>query len=179
LKAINHCHSLKIAHRDIKPENILLGENGSVKLIDFGLSKQVKSKKMNTIVGTPYYIAPEVLKGNYNVKCDIWSLGVIMYILLSGYLPFGGTGAAEVFEKVQAGEYSFSQKEWKKVSDEAMDLISKMLQVDTKKRYTAEQCLKHEWFVKAGEFKNDDDKDPLDPDMIKNLLAFKGSSRLK
>lgn len=179
MKAVNHCHSLKIAHRDIKPENILLDENGSLKLIDFGLSKQVKKKKMTTIVGTPYYIAPEVLTGNYNVKCDIWSLGVIMYILLSGYLPFGGNGAAEVFEKVQAGEYNFSQKEWKKVSKEAMDLISKMLQVDTKKRYTAEQCLKHEWFIKAGEFKNDSDKDPLDPDMITNLLSFKGSTRLK
>jgi calcium-dependent protein kinase len=123
---------MNIAHRDIKPENVLINESGNLKLIDFGLSKQVKSKKMNTIVGTPYYIAPEVLKGKYNVKCDIWSLGVIMYILLSGYLPFGGTGAAEVFEKVQAGEYSFSQKEWKKVSDEGKDLINHMLEVDTK-----------------------------------------------
>jgi calcium-dependent protein kinase len=128
LKAINHCHSLDICHRDIKPENILLGDNGSLKLIDFGLSEQVKkNKKMSTIVGTPYYIAPEVLKGNYNDKCDVWSLGVIMYILLSGYLPFGGTGAAAVFEKVLEGKISFSQKEWKKVSDEAIDLIKNML----------------------------------------------------
>jgi calcium-dependent protein kinase len=128
LKAINHCHSLDVCHRDIKPENILLGDNGSLKLIDFGLSEQVKNnKKMSTIVGTPYYIAPEVLKGKYNDKCDIWSLGVIMYILLSGYLPFGGDGAAAVFEKVIEGKISFSQKEWKKVSDEAIDLIKKML----------------------------------------------------
>lgn len=179
LKAVNHCHSLNIAHRDIKPENVLINDSGNLKLIDFGLSKQVKSKKMNTIVGTPYYIAPEVLKGKYNLKCDIWSLGVIMYILLSGYLPFGGTGAAEVFEKVQAGEYSFSQKEWNKVSDEGKDLIKHMLEVDTKKRYTAEQCLKHKWFTAAIEAKGDEDKDPLDQDLLKNLIQFKGSSQLK
>ena len=170
---------MNIAHRDIKPENVLINESGNLKLIDFGLSKQVKSKKMNTIVGTPYYIAPEVLKGKYNVKCDIWSLGVIMYILLSGYLPFGGTGAAEVFEKVQAGEYSFSQKEWKKVSDEGKDLINHMLEVDTKKRYTAEQCLKHSWFKVANKNKDDEDLDPLDQDLLKNLVQFKGSSKLK
>jgi calcium-dependent protein kinase len=90
----------------------LLGDNGSLKIIDFGLSKQVKKyKKMSTIVGTPYYIAPGVLKGKYNDKCDVWSLGVIMYILLSGYLPFGGTGAGEIFEKVLKGKISFGQKE--------------------------------------------------------------------
>lgn len=179
LKAVNHCHSMNIAHRDIKPENILITEDGDLKLIDFGLSKQVKNKKMKTIVGTPYYIAPEVLQGKYGLKCDVWSLGVIMYILLSGYLPFGGSGAAEVFEKVSEGKYSFSQKEWKKVSKEGMDLIEHMLEVDTKKRYTAEQCLKHKWFAVAKENKHDQDKDPLDADVLKNLVQFKGSSTLK
>ena len=123
---------MDIAHRDIKPENILINDAGDLKVIDFGLSKQVRSKKMHTIVGTPYYIAPEVLNGKYGLKCDVWSLGVIMYILLSGYLPFGGAGAAEVFEKVQAGDYSFKQKEWKKVSDEGKDLINHMLETETK-----------------------------------------------
>lgn len=178
LKAVNHCHSQNIAHRDIKPENILITEDNDLKLIDFGLSKQVKNKKMKTIVGTPYYIAPEVLQGKYGLKCDVWSLGVIMYILLSGYLPFGGSNAADVFDKVTKGEYSFTQKEWKKVSDEGKDLISHMLQVDTKKRYTAEQCLKHKWFDVAKENKNEE-KDALDPGLLKNLLEFKGSSRLK
>lgn len=101
-----------------------------------------------------------------------------MYILLSGYLPFGGSGAAEVFEKVKDGEYSFKQKEWKKVCDEAKDLISHMLETKTKKRYTAEQCLKHKWFSIAKNLK-DDKEDPLDPDTLDNLLNFKGSSRLK
>jgi calcium-dependent protein kinase len=139
LKAINHCHTEGIAHRDIKPENIMITDDGDLKLIDFGLSKQVKDKKMKTIVGTPYYIAPEVLQGKYGVKCDIWSLGVIMYILLSGYLPFGGDNAKDVFQKVQNGIYTFDQKEWKKVSPEGIDLIKNMLQTDVKKRYSAEQ----------------------------------------
>ena len=102
-----------------------------------------------------------------------------MYILLSGYLPFGGAGAAEVFEKVQAGEYSFKQKEWKKVWDEAKDLINHMLETDTKKRYTAEKWLKHKWFKKAQELKDEGDIDALDSDMIQNLLDFKGTSALK
>jgi calcium-dependent protein kinase len=114
-------------------------DSGDIKLIDFGLSKQVRNKKMKTIVGTPYYIAPEVLQGKYGLKCDIWSLGVILYILLSGYLPFSGGTVAEIFEKVSKGEYTFTQKEWKQVSPEAIDLVKCMLQVNTKKRLSAAQ----------------------------------------
>lgn len=156
----------------------MIGEDGDLKLIDFGLSKQVKNKKMTTIVGTPYYIAPEVLDGKYGVKCDIWSLGVVMYILLSGYLPFGGNNAKDVFDKVKEGTYSFKQKEWKRVSPEGIDLIQHMLEIDTKKRYTAEQCLKHDWFKVAKEM-IDDEKDPLDPQLLHNLSTFKSSSKLK
>ena len=171
---------MNIAHRDIKPENILITDSGDLKLIDFGLSKQVKFKKMKTIVGTPYYIAPEVLDGKYGVKCDIWSLGVIMYILLSGYLPFSGSNAAEVFEKVKDADYKFDQKEWKKVSPEGIDLIKKMLNINTKKRYNAEMCLNHEWFEVVDRLKNSDTaNDALDPALIQNLIEFKGTSRLK
>jgi len=179
LRAVNHCHSLGIAHRDIKPENILVNETGDLKLIDFGLSKQVKVKKMHTIVGTPYYVAPEVLEGKYGLKCDIWSLGVILYILLSGYLPFGGTSVADVFDKIKEAKYSFKQKEWKKVSPEAIELIKNMLEVNTKKRFNAEQCLKHSWFKVAKNMKEDEELDPLDPDILENLTNFKGSSRFK
>lgn len=102
LRAINHCHANRIVHRDIKPENIMIGADGELKLIDFGLSKKCKSKNshMNTIAGTPHFMAPEVLVEDYNYKCDIWSLGVLMYILLSGYLPFNGDSKAEVFAKI-------------------------------------------------------------------------------
>jgi len=90
VRAINHCHANGVVHRDIKPENIMIGADNEIKLIDFGLSKIDKSKNqhLTTIAGTPYYMAPEVLEGDYNNKCDIWSLGVLMYVLLSGYLPF-------------------------------------------------------------------------------------------
>lgn len=101
-RAINHCHANNIVHRDIKPENIMIGQDNEIKLIDFGLSKSSVSKnqKLFTIAGTPYYMAPEVLNGNYNYKCDIWSLGVLMYVLLSGYLPFQGENRNEVFDKI-------------------------------------------------------------------------------
>jgi calcium-dependent protein kinase len=89
-RAVNHCHANGVVHRDIKPENIMYGADNEIKLIDFGLSKKSKDKfnQLQTIAGTPYYMAPEVLEGEYNFKCDIWSLGVLMYVLLSGYLPF-------------------------------------------------------------------------------------------
>lgn len=82
LKAVNHLHSQNIAHRDIKPENIMIGEDGNLKLIDFGLSKQVGCEGMTAMVGSTFYIAPEVFEGKYDLKCDVWSLGVIIYILL-------------------------------------------------------------------------------------------------
>jgi calcium-dependent protein kinase len=109
LLAINHCHGINIAHRDIKPENIMYGADGEVKLIDFGLAKSQKKKQtMHTIAGTPYYMAPEVLKGKYGVECDIWSLGVLLYILLSGYLPFSGNSRAEIFEAIADGKFTMN-----------------------------------------------------------------------
>mmetsp|Transcript_15958 Transcript_15958/g.21739 ORF Transcript_15958/g.21739 Transcript_15958/m.21739 type:complete len:92 (+) Transcript_15958:462-737(+) len=85
--AINHCHAQGIIHRDIKPENIMVTDSGDLKLIDFGLAKAGKTK-LKTIAGTPYYMAPEVLEGKYGKQCDFWSLGVILYVIVSGYLPF-------------------------------------------------------------------------------------------
>lgn len=92
--AVNHLHSKGIAHRDLKPENVMYGSDERVKIIDFGLSKLTVQNNgglngnLKTLVGTPYYVAPEVLEGDYSKECDCWSLGVIMYIILSGYLPF-------------------------------------------------------------------------------------------
>ena len=87
-QALNHCHANNVIHRDIKPENIMVTKEGSVRLIDFGLSKVTTRKNLQTVAGTPYYMAPEVLRGNYGEKADLWSLGVLLYVLVSGYLPF-------------------------------------------------------------------------------------------
>ena len=88
-QAINHCHAQNIVHRDIKPDNIMITADNTVRLIDFGLSKATKNNKnMTTVAGTPFYMAPEVLEGSYSAKADIWSLGVLLYTLVCGYLPF-------------------------------------------------------------------------------------------
>jgi calcium-dependent protein kinase len=130
-QAINHCHASNIVHRDIKPENIMIGKDKELKLIDFGLSKAKNEKgKLHTIAGTPFYMAPEVLDGGYSYKADIWSLGVLLYILLSGYLPFQGDGRNEVFAKILGGQYHFNHKEFAQVSEEGKDLIRKLLVVD-------------------------------------------------
>ncbi len=89
--ALSHMHAQGVTHRDIKPENIMLTSKDEIKLIDFGLSKRhAKGQQLKTIAGTPYYMAPEVLEGNYNDKCDSWSMGVLLYVFMSGYLPFQG-----------------------------------------------------------------------------------------
>jgi len=89
--SLAHMHSQGIVHRDIKPENIMLTSRDELKLIDFGLSKRTQNnQQMKTIAGTPYYMAPEVLEGKYDAKCDTWSLGVLLYVFMSGYLPFQG-----------------------------------------------------------------------------------------
>jgi len=143
--AINHCHSNQVAHRDIKPENIMYtDEKGTdIKIIDFGLSKMAKLRELKTVVGTPYYVAPEVLEGSYGFECDCWSLGVIMYILLSGYLPFPGNTPAEVFDKVRNSVVRFHHKEFDDVSEHAKDLIAKLLTKNKKERYTCIEALKH------------------------------------
>jgi calcium-dependent protein kinase len=132
--AVNHCHHNKVAHRDLKPENIMYSESGKIKLIDFGLSKRQKGQgQLDTMVGTPYYVAPEVLEGRYGFECDLWSLGVIMYILLSGYLPFSGKATTDVFQKIKDAKVEFKQKEWVSVSKEAKDLIRKLICKDINK----------------------------------------------
>lgn len=114
LSACNHMHSQGVVHRDIKPENIMLSKEGEIKLIDFGLSQRTQgNKKLKSIAGTPYYMAPEVLDGQYDYKCDIWSLGVLLYVFMSGYLPFQGQNRNEVFNKISTGNYHFRHEEFK------------------------------------------------------------------
>lgn len=156
LSAVKHLHEHGIVHRDLKPENFIFNDktdDAEIKLIDFGLSKrfgQIKDinpkEKMHTIVGTPYYVAPEVLKGDYDFSCDVWSLGVILYIMLCGYPPFDGDSNKEIFKKVLKSKLEFDAEDWDEVSREAKELISKMLEKDPSKRISVIETLNHPWF---------------------------------
>ncbi|CAD8124734.1 unnamed protein product [Paramecium sonneborni] len=152
LSAVMYCHEQKIVHRDLKPENILFvndNQNSPLKIIDFGTSRKYDpSKKMTKKLGTPYYIAPEVLKQDYNEKCDIWSCGVILYILLCGYPPFIGKTEKEIMKKVGEGKYEFDADDWNQISKEAKNLINRMLHVNPNFRISAKQALNDAWIVK-------------------------------
>ena len=141
LQAIAYCHSQNIAHRDLKPENVLIDikNRGTIKVIDFGTSHHYSadSNVMHQQYGTPYYIAPEVLQGQYNEKCDMWSIGVMLYIMLSGRPPFNGATEEQIILKVKAGTWAFKHTEWQSISKDAMDLISKLMTRDVKKRLSA------------------------------------------
>jgi calcium-dependent protein kinase len=151
LLAVNHLHRSKIAHRDLKPENFLF-ENKSpeaeLKLIDFGLSIKFGSElgHMHSKVGTIYYVAPEVLKGNYDLKCDLWSCGVILYSMLSGNFPFFGSNHGEIIQKIKLGEYEAESEIWNGISADAKDLLKGLLCVDLNNRYSAKVALNHAWF---------------------------------
>ena len=154
LSALNYLHSKGIVHRDIKPENILVQkidkkENQDeiyIKLIDFGASNFFKENEILKLkVGSPYYIAPEVLNKNYNEKCDIWSAGVVLYVMLTGKFPFVGQTSQKLFESIKTGKYRTEGKEWEAISLEAKELIGKMLELDKNKRISASECLKSEF----------------------------------
>ena len=145
--AINHCHAQDIVHRDIKPDNIMITDNNTVRLIDFGLSKATRNKKnFTTVAGTPYYMSPEVLNGSYGKEADIWSLGVVLYTLVSGYLPFQGNSAPEVFRKIKDASFHFNHKEFESVSEECKDLIRRLLVSNAGQRLSGKQALAHPWF---------------------------------
>jgi len=183
LGCINYCHSNNIVHRDLKPENILLEQNkefDQIKIIDFGTSLVFdETKKLDEKLGTPYYIAPEVLAKNYGSKCDIWSCGIITYIVLSGIPPFNGASDQEIMKKVKVGKFSFSDPIWASISDSGKDFITKLLTKDQDKRPSAQEALSHPWIVQA----NQQQKDAVSNDMamgaLTNLQNFNAQSKLK
>ena len=154
LDAVAYLHSHNIVHRDLKPENILLQTtdvDSPIKIIDFGMAREhnVDESPMTRCLGTPYYIAPEVLRKNYDRMCDLWSVGIITYILLCGYPPFNGDDNKTIHAAILKGKYRFPVREWKGTSKEAREFIRRLLQVDTRKRMTAEEALRHPWIVNA------------------------------
>jgi len=153
--AIQHLHSKNIIHRDLKPENLLVTKDkmgrDTIKLADFGLS-MVVSEPLHTICGTPTYVAPEIIADGpegYGLQVDLWATGVIAYIMLCGFPPFASQSKnqKDLFRKIRRGHFSFPEPYWQGVSDEAKDLISKLLQVNPQDRYTADQILSHPWIA--------------------------------
>ena len=153
LSAVAFCHKNGIIHRDLKPENILLEEEEeakkeyfTIKVIDFGTSGQIKKgQKYKQTIGTPFYMAPEVLKNQYNEKCDLWSCGVILYAMLCGDPPFYSEDENEIYNLILTTEVQFNQEEWQNISDDAKDLIQKLLTKNYKNRLSAVEALQHPW----------------------------------
>ena len=182
--AINYCHNMNIIHRDLKPENILIvdrNKNGypRVKICDFGTSLMVeKGGVQKKLVGSSYYIAPEVLKKHYNQKCDIWSCGVILYILLSGKPPFEGEDDNEIMANVTIGQYDLNCAPFNRISKSAKDLIKKLLVMDINKRINAHDALNHPWFKekKAKELYNQIKDQNIIKKLLDNLKKYKRES---
>jgi calcium/calmodulin-dependent protein kinase I len=150
LKAVAFCHKRKVAHCDMKPKNLLLmaDDNDSfIKLADFGFAARVhRPKCLTKQCGTPFFVAPEILtRRPYDHQSDMWSVGCIVFLLLSGNLPFLGRSQKELFRKIVAGSYEFKSEDWAGVSDDAKDLVSKMLVLNPDKRMTSEEALRHPW----------------------------------
>ncbi|KAI3791616.1 hypothetical protein L2E82_05474 [Cichorium intybus] len=176
---IEACHSLGVMHRDLKPENFLFvdeHEDSPLKTIDFGLSVFFKpGETFIDVVGSPYYVAPEVLLKNYGPEADIWSAGVILYILLCGVPPFWGESENDIFEEVLGGKLDFSSDPWPNISESAKDLVRKMLIRDPKRRITAHGVLCHPWISEDGVAP---DK-PLDSAVLSRLTQFSAMNKLK
>lgn len=146
--ALHFCHKNGVAHRDLKPENLLVDDKDNIKVTDFGLANLQKTpdKMLHTVCGTPNYVAPEVLKeqGYNGIFADVWSCGIILFVMLAGYLPFDDPQLEELFKKIQRGDFRMC----KAFSEPVKDLISKMLIVDPHKRITLDGVMKHPWFLK-------------------------------
>jgi calcium-dependent protein kinase len=176
LSGINYLHSKGIVHRDIKPENILFSERNSyaLKIIDFDTATFFGNEHCKGMFGTVTYMAPEVIKGKYNEKCDLWSCGIILYILLCGHPPFDGTNK-DLFKIIKAFQVSFESRRWEKVSENAKDLLKKLLENDPTKRISAAEACMHPWITDhCLNVPNEDIKNVID-----RLKRFKRTSKLK
>ena len=181
LNAISYCHSRGITHRDLKPENILFETaepDSEIKLIDFGLSRKYsQDEKMHTILGTPYYVAPEVLRGEYDEKCDLWSIGALCYIMLSGQPPFKGSSNNEIFNKILRAEVDCSGSKWQSISQEAHDFVKLCLNKNADKRPSAIEALEQPWFKSLLDEVHSDKN--IDIKILENLKNYNIKENLK
>jgi calcium-dependent protein kinase len=183
LSALFYMHNHGICHRDIKPENFLLStgdKDAQLKMIDFGLSSRFSGGEfMRTKSGTPYYVAPEVLGGLYTEKCDIWSVGVLAFIMLCGYPPFNGRTDKEILALVKRGCVKFMEPEWSAISVDAKDFVKRLLEFNPNTRFSAREALEHVWL------KNNviETASVVDPDIQSRILSslrqFRTVSKLK
>ncbi|TYH94031.1 hypothetical protein ES332_A12G013600v1 [Gossypium tomentosum] len=176
---VEACHSLGVMHRDLKPENFLLvnkDDDFSLKAIDFGLSVFFKPGQIFTdVVGSPYYVAPEVLLKHYGPEADVWTAGVILYILLSGVPPFWAETQQGIFDAVLKGDIDFYSDPWPVISDSAKDLIRKMLCSQPSERLTAHEVVCHPWISQNGVAPDR----ALDPAVLSRLKQFSAMNKLK
>ncbi|KAM3690811.1 hypothetical protein ACB098_09G151500 [Castanea mollissima] len=178
LSVVAYCHLQGVVHRDLKPENFLFtskDENSPLKAIDFGLSDYVKpDERLNDIVGSAYYVAPEVLHRSYQTEADMWSIGVIAYILLCGSRPFWARTESGIFRAVLKADPSFEEAPWPSLSPDAIDFVKRLLNKDYRKRLTAAQALSHPWLAN-----HHDVKIPMDMIVYKLVKAYICSSSLR
>ena len=190
LSALNYLHSKGVVHRDIKPENILVEkvettsnfeddfESLSIKLIDFGASIFFKeNQKLTVKIGSPYYIAPEVLNRSYDEKCDIWSSGVVLYVMLTGNFPFIGNTTQKLFENIKSGRYRKSGKEYEAISNEGKELISQMLTLNPQKRIAARECLNSPFF--SNHIKTLKEIPEMLPSILTNIYKLNAREKLQ
>ncbi|KAL4611436.1 hypothetical protein ACB098_08G101300 [Castanea mollissima] len=179
VQIVHTCHCMGVIHRDLKPENFLLlnkDENSPLKATDFGLSVFYKQGEVfKDIVGSAYYIAPEVLKRRYGPEVDIWSVGVMLYILLCGVPPFWAEAEQGIFNAILRGHIDFTSDPWPSISPAAKDLVRKMLNSDPKQRLTAFQVLNHPWIKEDGEAPDT----PLDNAVLNRLKQFRAMNKFK
>ncbi|CAL5433238.1 unnamed protein product [Camellia sinensis] len=182
---VHNCHSMGVMHRDLKPENFLFlstDEDSPLKATDFGLSLFYKSGDVfKDLVGSAYYVAPEVLRRNYGAEADIWSAGVILYILLSGVPPFWGENEQSIFDAVLRGHLDFSSEPWPSISSSAKDVVKNMLRADPKERASATEVLNrtiwkdHPWMREDG----DASDKPIDVAVLTRMKQFRAMNKLK
>lgn len=180
-RAVHHMHEKLVCHRDLKPDNLMFLrsapiEDNVLKVIDFGHATTFeKGHPVRTKCGSPFYSSPEVLAHKCTEAADLWSVGVIMYVILCGYPPFYGETEKDAVASVRRGSFSFPAKHWRNVSADAQHLIRHLLKMNPHDRYTAEQTLSHVWTSHTG-MKH---QVPLQPDFVNHLRFFRSMSKLK
>jgi calcium-dependent protein kinase len=183
LDAINYCHAHSICHRDIKLENWVYANqtpDSPLKLIDWGMSKIYTGDPMTQVHGTVYYVAPEVLAGKYDNRCDVWSIGVILYMLLSGSPPFAGQNDQEIINRIKTAEVTFEGPRWIGISQEAKNFIRYMLTRDPKSRPNASEALGHPWMKKMLEEHHPDSMDSeIDVGVLRNIQKFSRQNAIR